>query len=1107
MKQKYLLTKEQKEAIAVTEGPHLIMSVAGAGKTTTLTSKIIEVINRKLATPEQILGLTFTIKAAENMCIQIAQKVKRKIDINNLQISTFHSFGNKIIKENSLILGLDTDFNLISRAESWQLLYQVMNEFVFEDVKIGSSIGNFLDKLLDIIIDLKNHLINVEKFRKYINLESDFSNYKSKELREIAMKNFDVHRELLQVYEEYEKLKSQQNFIDYGDQVMIPVELFKQRPAILANYQNRYKYIFVDEYQDTNIAQAKLIYLLSGEDKNVTVVGDDDQSIYGWRGASVYNILKFNQLELFKQKVKTTSITKSFRTGQNVLDVAYNVVKDNKNRLEKIPKAYFKKDSKVFAFFAPTYSDEAEFIVKEIENLIKSKNFSYKDIAILCRKKRFDEITVSLDKKDIPYEIIGGRGFYYRPEIIDAISLLKLTHDPGDSIALVRVLKSPKYKICDRDIFHLAKYIISKDKEYIKEIKSKNRESEKIIVKNESLVKNNAEIGSKNENLVENRTEFEMENKTKFEMRVNLIDAVLQSGKIDELSKDTKDRLNQLSKELSHFVFLSERLSLPHLLREMFEQTGLFSELMSEKSRESERRKANLEKLIRIASDFERTKAEASFNSFMLYLREVLKAAELEPEELVPGIGDDVKVMSIHAAKGLEFPIVFVPMLCEGDFPDLRISYSPYRTPLSLRGDAQYLPDMENYTSKSKYRNALKEIALEEERRLFYVACTRAKDRLYLSYSPFIRENKKPKKISRFLETTLNKRLVEILGEDIREKLKVMENPMLQAEYGIKRKRRGWLEAIEEINLADFVEKDQSPDEIEKKLKSTFPEITISREIRDEALDKEIEIKNVIATGKKRIYRRGGKKFTLHSPTFSYSALSIYKNCAKRYFWTYVQPLLTRNRLSIKVGNLIHQAIERSIIEKTELEKLDFPIGWGESLSWGEILSGEDLIYEERIPGIKKMIKNYLLSRFSKTDEDILAVEQLFNLKINNYIIRGFMDRIQKVDNGFYEIVDFKSGKKPADFSLNENLQLKIYSLALSELYKISPEKIKCTLFFLEDGIEKSIIYLKKELLKTRREIKRLIKNIEKSKFNANPSPQNCAKCDFYNICKDHYIK
>ncbi|GAG98267.1 unnamed protein product, partial [marine sediment metagenome] len=270
--------------------------------------------------------------------------------------------------------------------------------------------------------------------------------------------------------------------------------------------------------------------------------------------------------------------------------------------------------------------------------------------------------------------------------------------------------------------------------------------------------------------------------------------------------------------------------------------------------------------------------------------------------------------------------------------------------------------------------------------------------------------------------------------------------------------------------MADFVEKDQSPDEIEKKLKSTFPEITISKEIRDEALDKEIEIKNVIATGKKRIYRRGGKKFTLHSPTFSYSSLSIYKNCAKRYFWTYVQPLPTPNRLSIKVGNLIHQAIERSIIEKTALEKLDFPIGWSESISWGEILSGEDLIYEERIPGIKKMIKNYLLSRFSKTDENILAVEQLFNLKINNYIIRGFMDRIQKVDNGFYEIVDFKSGKKPADLSLNENLQLKIYSLALSELYKISPEKIKCTLFFLEDGIEKSIIYLKKELLKTKRE-------------------------------------
>ena len=1086
MNRKYTLTKEQREAISITKGPHLIMSVAGAGKTTTLTSKIIEVINRGLATPEQILALTFTIKASENMRIQIAEKVKRKIDHNSLQISTFHSFGNNTIKENSLILGLDTNFNLISRAESWQLLYQVMDNFVFEDVKIGSSIGNFLDKLLDFILDLKNHLINVEKFRKYVNSEPDFSSYKSKALRKVAKRNFNMHKELLQVYEEYEKIKIQQNFIDYGDQVMIPVQLFEQRPAILASYQNRYPYIFVDEYQDTNIAQAQLIYLLSSKEKNITVVGDDDQSIYGWRGASVYNILRFNKLEPFKKEVKTTSITKSFRTGQNILDVAYNVVKENKNRLEKMPKAYFKKDSKIFTFFAPTYYDEVEFIAKEIERLINNNNFSYKDVAILCRKKRFDEITLYLDERDIPYEIVGGRGFYYRPEIIDAISLLKLTHDPTDAIALVRVLKSPRYKICDRDIFHLAKYIISRDEEYKREIEIKSKKHIKEIeIKSENSVKKIAE----------------------FEMRVNLIDAVLKADDIDELSKETKKRLNQLSKELSHFVFLSERLSLPHLLREMFEQTGLFSELISEKSRESERRKANLEKLIRIASDFERTKTEATFNSFMIYLREVLKAAELEPEELVPGVGDEVKVMSIHAAKGLEFPIVFIPMLCERDFPDLRISYSPYKAPYSLRGDVEYLPDMGSYTSKSKYINALKEIALEEERRLFYVACTRAKDKLYLSYSPFSGETKKPKKISRFLQSALDEQLVGILGEDIREKLKVMENPMLQAEYKIKRKRKKWPEEKKDINLADFVEKDQALDEIESKLKSKFPKITISEKIKGKALNKEKDIKNVISTGKKRIYRRKEKKFTLHSPIFSYSALSIYKDCPKRYFWTYIQPLPTPNRLSIKIGNLIHQAIERSIIEKTALEKLDFPIGWGESLSWGEILSGEDLIYEEKIPKIKNMIKNYLLSRFSKTDENILAVEQLFNLKINKYIIRGFMDRIQKIDNELYEIVDFKSGKKPIDLNLKENLQLKIYSLALSELYKISPEKIKCTLFFLEDGIEKSIIYSKKVLLKTKKEIIRLIKSIEKSKFNVNPSSQNCVKCDFYGVCIDRSIK
>lgn len=1066
-------TEEQKAALSRIYGPSRIIACAGSGKTTVLTDKILRVIEEGIAQPSQILALTFTNKAAQHMKERVIRKLQGEVDEHELQISTFHSFGYDIIRENSLLMGLDTNVRLIGRAESWQLLYEIFDDFVFHKVKIGLNIGGFLDHLLDYILDLKDHLIDFETYEKFIRRRpQEIATFPSDALRKEEEEVFEKQKELLQVYRGYEEIKFRNNYIDHGDQIMLPVMLFRERPAILARYQNRFPFIFVDEYQDTNIAQAELVYLLAGQSKNVTVVGDDDQGIYGWRGATIQNFLHFGDAPLFGPgEVKDFRIQSNFRSGQRIIDVASRTVEANLQRVKKIPKAYHRdKRSEVYTFVRDSFAQEMGEVAHQIKKLVVEQGYGYRDIAVLCRRKLFELISGVFNREGIPYELIGDRSFFYRPEILDAISWLRLTRDPNHGISLVRILQGERFKICDRDIFFLAQQA------------------------QESTPKSSLET--------ERRQTF------------SLIDAVLNADQSEKVSLEAKERLRQLKNDLRRFILLSERFRLPQLLREIFESTGLLDELRAENNPESHRRLRNLEKLIRIAADFEGVREEASFENFVLYLEEVLKAAEREPEEILIGEEDTVKVMSIHAAKGLEFPVVFVPMLCDGIFPG-RDRKAKFQVPLSLRGDRDYIPRPEEYSSKARFKQAQNEFYLEEERRLFYVACTRAMEKLYLSahrITDTINKREKEKEISPFLKNSLETGLVEII-EDVDKDKSVLQAPLHpsfnlppqswddSAACIVENDRKSTYPGQIQPNhpLTYIVKNARTVSEIKNLLKELYPGISFSPDVEKRAYEAELDLLKL-----QREKEKPDRLEPLPRSIFSYSALNTYRECPQKYFWSYIEPLPTPHTYSMKVGTFIHRMIELASGQGLSILDLDFPESFEKyeySPAYWE--GGEPVVDEQREKlSPKEMALNFARSRFSRPDSEVVQVlvEQHFNLKVGDNVIVGVIDRAQKYADGGWEIIDFKSGVRGERDVLSRNFQLQIYALAFSEIFRVDPQRLKCTLFFLGDGSEESRVYGEQKLARVKREIIRITEAIKKNKFSPRKSFR-CESCSFGELC------
>ena len=589
------LNDEQREAVTYLNGPLLVLAGAGSGKTKVLTNRIAYLIEKGID-PYNILAITFTNKAAQEMKDRVVKLIGG--EASSMQISTFHSFGLKLIRDNHEYLDLDNNFAIFDTEDSLTAIKRVLKRLNLDSEKYTPK--SFRNK----ISSLKNDLIMPEDFNRY------------------AKDDFDML--IKEVYPLYQEELRNNNAVDFDDLLILPIKLFKENPDILLKYQERFKYILIDEYQDTNEAQYRLTRILASRYQNICVVGDSDQAIYGFRGANFKNILNF---EKDYKLCKTIILKKNYRSTKVILDAANSVIKNNINRHPKDLESVKGEGEKITYYRAKNGIDEVNFIANTILDLEK-KDVSLDDIVILYRTNAQSRVFEDeLLKLNIPYRIIGAVNFYARREIKDLLAYLKVINNPRDAISLLRSINTPKRGIGNKTI-------------------------EDIIEK------------SNNEG-------------------ISLFDAIT-SGK----ALTYKNIILELQEESLH-------LSLTELVEEVLSKSGLREELIKENSVEAETRLENLEEFKSITKAFEDKYGLISLPDFLYEVSLISDNTEVTDSK------NRVTLMTVHAVKGLEFNYVFITGLEEGLFPHLN----------SLESNSE----------------------IEEERRLCYVAITRAREKLYIT--------------------------------------------------------------------------------------------------------------------------------------------------------------------------------------------------------------------------------------------------------------------------------------------------------------------------------------------------------------------------------------
>lgn len=605
------LNSMQQEAVLHKDGPLLLLAGAGSGKTRVLTYKIAYLIEKGIK-PWNILAITFTNKAAKEMRERVNLLVENNAEA--IWVSTFHSMCVRILRRDIEKIGYEKKFSIYDADDQERLIKECLS-LLNLDTKLFPPKG-----ILAVISGLKNELIT---YREYERLsQNDFRASK-----------------ISKIYSMYQQKLMSNNALDFDDLIFKTVELFNNMPEILEYYQEKFRYILVDEYQDTNTAQYQLIRLLANRYQNLCVVGDDDQSIYGWRGANIRNILDFEKD--FPSAV-TIKLEQNYRSTQNILDAANAVIANNISRKSKALWTQNDIGDKIHVEKTSTHFDEANFVVDKIRYL-KNQGRKYNEFAILYRTNAQSRtLEEKLVQASIPYRLLGGTRFYDRKEIRDIISYLKTLNNPTDDLALKRIINVPKRGIGPTTINKLVDY---------------------------------AE-----------------------QSRMSLFEVLVNIDRIPEFGRSGK-KILEFANFMNELYNLIDETKVNQLIEIILDKTEYIKQLKLENTAEALGRIENLKELVSKAVDYENSAEEASLAGF---LEEVSLVADIDNYE---ADAETVVLMTLHSAKGLEFPYVFITGMEEGIFPSYR----------SIASD-----------NKND---------LEEERRLCYVGITRAKKDLYLIYS------------------------------------------------------------------------------------------------------------------------------------------------------------------------------------------------------------------------------------------------------------------------------------------------------------------------------------------------------------------------------------
>ncbi len=954
------LNQTQLEAVTHTNGPMLIVAGAGTGKSTVLINRLAYLIQEKGVNPEQILLTTFTEKGAG----ELEERADKLLPYGyvNLWISTFHGLGERILRDHALEIGLSPSFKLLNQTEQWMFIRKNLDKFKFDYYKPLGDPAKFIHEIISHFSRLKDEVITSQDYLKLaeelkINSDKILSSEDKADKLEVQKIN-----ELANGYHIYNKLLIENNFLDFGDLIRYSIKLFEDRPNILEKYREQFQYIMVDEFQDTNTSQYKLIKMLAAPKNNLVAVGDDDQSIYRFRGASLSNIMQFKD---DYPKAKEVVLTDNYRSGQNILDHAYSFIShNNPNRLEIKLKLNKKIISKIKTKgVAEFYDFGTEFEeTKTVADMIKdlhSKNVNWAQIAILVRANdTADKFVKELTRQNIPNHFVSLKGLYYKPVILDILAYLKLLDDYHEPAALYRTLNLKEFRLEHKDLLLLNKWARKKLWSLFEAL-----EHYEIITELSTPAKKNIQ---------------------------HLLSMIKKHSALAKESKTTKV-----------YLAIVRDLIIKHLDQDNDQES--FSYLNQFYSK---------------IKNFEASDDHGTLKDFMALIALEMEAGETGGLKFNFDDADTVKIMTVHAAKGLEFEHVFVVNLVDRKFPT------------DNRGDKIPIPE-----DLGIIKTQGKEAHLEEERRLFYVAMTRAKNGLYCTGAKDY-GGLRDKKSSKFI-TEANLKIIT-------------------SQRAAKTEFERDLEQI---------------DDVPTRINYALPE------------------------------------------TFSFSQLKDFERCPWEYKFKYILKIPVEDEPHFIFGRVIHSCLRAFLLPlltnswtqpslfNEQKPKVDLSLKKLLSLyedSWLNSGYKDKTEADEYKKRGKKMLED-LQTELKDTFPSVTFLERKFKLSLGEETIVGTIDRVDQLADQTYEIIDYKTGQKPATIGFEQKQQLLLYQAALEEVFHLPVAKL--TFYYLKNNEKVSFVAKPEEIEKVKTKMLKLIKEIRSFDFTPRPGIM-CKNCPYKKLCE-----
>ncbi len=978
------LNAEQQKAVTHGEGPFLIVAGAGTGKTTVITERIGWLIETERAKSDEILALTFTERAAGEM----EERVDRLLPYGyvDLWIMTFHSFGQRMLEQHGLEIGLPDSFKVLSATEQWRLVRQNLERFNLNYFRPLGNPAKFIHALLKHFSRCKDESITPAQYLDYV--ESQKLN---KDNAESTPDEFARLEEVARAYQVYQQLLHESGVLDFGDLINCTLRLFTERPHLLKQYQDRFKYILVDEFQDTNFAQYQLVKLLAGTRQNLTVVGDDDQSIYKFRGASISNIMTFKKD--FSESAQVV-LTQNYRSGQSILDLAYNFIQlNNPDRLEarlSISKRLVAARpalGEIEHLHAGTAHEETRLVVEKIIGL-KEKNSEtdWSDFAILVRaNNQAEQFIQALQLANIPFQFLAARGLYSKAIIMDILAYFRLLDNYHESPSMYRVLNFPLWQIATPDLIQLLHWA--------------NRKS------------------------------------------WSLYETARQNVAVPDLTEETRTRLRKIMGLLEKHAALARQPEAvtSRVLYAMLEDTGYLKWLTQEETANQREQLGYLNRFLKKIQAFEESGAEKNVKQFLEAMQFELDSGDEGDLPHDPSEGPDtVKILTAHSAKGLEFRYVFVVNMVHLRFPTTERT-DPIEIPLALIKDI--LPEGD--------------VHLQEERRLFYVAMTRAKEGLYFSSAEDYGGLRK-KKLSRFL---------------------VEKFPPLRVRGGEPPPGRS--EGALRIRAAH---------------NSSQPPLTLRGGAPAALTPQEL--------------------LPLLPDRFSFTQLKAYETCPWQYYYAHVLRIPVMGRYTFSFGKTMHLTLQRffervmasreqaSLFNDLKLKNYNLtPPPLDDLLkiyddAWIDDWYNDKAHQEEYRDKGRRLLKEFY-EQHKDNWPTTKFLEKPFTLKIGDVVMKGAIDRADTVPGGI-EIIDYKTGNVPKDDKAVDHEQLLLYQLAAEQVMGEKP--VLLSYYYLDGNKKFSFLGTPDELKEEQAKIQSVVAKVKSGDFTPTPG-LHCKTCDFREIC------